>query len=476
MKQISASLVEARRALAGSSMTDAALRSSSDSDLLAAIGAAADLVRVVEVIQARLASEAARRSRPELGHAGLASREGFVNAAALVRSLTRSSGRDAARSIRVGDLLGETDDVHTHQPGDESVFGEIAAAVREGRLGVDGADQVLRSLAPVVADVDPDLLRDATVILGFESGTRNVDDLAVMARGVRDTLDRVGIIDRERYLRRQRRLVRGRVIDGLRRVTLVLDPETDAIILGAIDHALSPRLGGPRFTRADDQARAIALVDDERTNEQLALDTLTELVRIGIDKDDGRILGQVKPALRVTVSLDDLLAGVDAAGVEHPDTDTGVAWLEGSPEPVSAATARRILCDRGALPVVVGGLGVPVDIGATRRLFSGPQRVALSIRDGGCRFGDCDRPASWCEAHHVDPFHPIDPGAAPGPTTLANGILLCRRHHLILHDNGWHIRRGLNPGDFDLIPPASIDPEGTPRPMRRKAPPWLKTG
>jgi len=47
------------------------------------------------------------------------------------------------------------------------------------------------------------------------------------------------------------------------------------------------------------------------------------------------------------------------------------------------------------------------------------QRKALIVRDGGCIFPGCDRPASWCDAHHI--IHWLD----SGPTDLWNLCLLC---------------------------------------------------
>jgi hypothetical protein len=200
----------------------------------------------------------------------------------------------------------------------------------------------------------------------------------------------------------------------------------------------------------------------------MALDVLVDLVRIGVDRDDGAILGSSKPTLRVTISLDDLTRAVDAFGHEHPDTDTGVAWLEGSTEPLSAATARRLLCDTGALPIVLGGGSELLDLGRTRRLFTSTQRVALANRDGGCRWPECDRPPSWCEAHHINPY------STGGKTDLAQGVLLCRRHHLLLHNNGWRIDQAPSPGELLLTPPGSVDPARGPRPMPIKLPHWLK--
>jgi hypothetical protein len=53
-------------------------------------------------------------------------------------------------------------------------------------------------------------------------------------------------------------------------------------------------------------------------------------------------------------------------------------------------------------------------------------------RDGGCRFPGCDRAASWCDVHHVQ--HWIN----GGETAPENLLLLCRRHHRLLH-HGWTV-------------------------------------
>ena len=66
--------------------------------------------------------------------------------------------------------------------------------------------------------------------------------------------------------------------------------------------------------------------------------------------------------------------------------------------------------------------------------MSPAQRAALALRDRGCTFPNCDRPAGWCDAHHID--HWID----GGPTDLDNLTLLCSRHHHLLHEGGWLVR------------------------------------
>ena len=82
----------------------------------------------------------------------------------------------------------------------------------------------------------------------------------------------------------------------------------------------------------------------------------------------------------------------------------------------------------------MGGNGQVLDLGRTNRTVSPAQRKALIVRDGGCIFPGCDRPASWCDAHHI--IHWLD----SGPTDLWNLCLLCSAHHHIVHDGGWRLR------------------------------------
>jgi hypothetical protein len=66
------------------------------------------------------------------------------------------------------------------------------------------------------------------------------------------------------------------------------------------------------------------------------------------------------------------------------------------------------------------------------------------------------------EAHHIDEYKKDH-----GNTDIADGICLCRFHHLTLHNNGWHItRQGSN---YWLIPPARLDPEQTPIRLHTKS-------
>jgi hypothetical protein len=82
---------------------------------------------------------------------------------------------------------------------------------------------------------------------------------------------------------------------------------------------------------------------------------------------------------------------------------------------------------------------------------------------GGCAAPGCDRPPSWCEAHHIV-FWARD----GGKTDLDDGILLCRHHHLLFHNNGWEIRRD-DLRRYWLVPPGDVDPARKPRELVSKS-------
>ncbi|WP_141014948.1 HNH endonuclease signature motif containing protein [Nocardioides sambongensis] len=98
---------------------------------------------------------------------------------------------------------------------------------------------------------------------------------------------------------------------------------------------------------------------------------------------------------------------------------------------ISAAQARRLACTAKILPAVLGGKSEVLDLGRAQRLFSPAQRKALRLRDRTCRAEGCTVPATWCEAHHLDPW------SRGGRTDLADGVLLCNFHHHREHDPGY---------------------------------------
>jgi len=107
--------------------------------------------------------------------------------------------------------------------------------------------------------------------------------------------------------------------------------------------------------------------------------------------------------------------------------EVGVGTL-GDGTRVTSGEVRRLACAAGILPAVLGGDSEVLDLGRGRRLFSPAQRQALGVRHRECRAEGCTVPATWCEAHHRDPW------ATGGRTDLARAELLCSFHHHLVHD------------------------------------------
>jgi hypothetical protein len=386
-----------------------ACREASDAGVMEWLRLAGEAKKIADAHLALAAGELKRRSPHELGLAGLVRREGARTAEELLKAVTGVTGRDAVVAVRVGELAQAEGSVL----GDAVTGGSVSVQAAEAiRAGLDGAD------AP------PELVAEATEFLCEEAGSLDPDRLHKRAREVRDELDEAGIAGREAVLRGRRSLRRLELRDGMKRLIWDYDPLTAGVVDEIYDRATSPRRGGPRFVDPEQKERAEALENDDRTTEQIASDAFTELLRQGASMPTDVLLGKGAPAVRVLVQATDLIAG------------TGHGVIEGSGESVSIGTVQALTCNQGSQTALVDSLGDVLDLGREQRLYSRHQRIALAIRDGGCLWKGCERPPSWCEAHHIDHY-----ARDHGRTDLQRGVLLCKHHHLKLHNEGWQIRR-----------------------------------
>ncbi|MDF1604552.1 HNH endonuclease signature motif containing protein [Nocardioides sp. YIM 152315] len=128
--------------------------------------------------------------------------------------------------------------------------------------------------------------------------------------------------------------------------------------------------------------------------------------------------GGVNATVTVLIDLDVLLDRLEKAGV----LDTG--------EKISPALARRLACEAGIIPAVLGGDSIPLDLGRKRRYFTEHQRVAMLLRDHGCTAEGCDH-TTGLHAHHRIRW------TDGGTTNLDNGTLLCHWHHNRAHDSNY---------------------------------------
>ena len=95
-------------------------------------------------------------------------------------------------------------------------------------------------------------------------------------------------------------------------------------------------------------------------------------------------------------------------------------------------SVRRLSCDADKVTVVNGDDGEPLSVGRKTRIVPAAIRRALRARDKGCTFPGC-RNSRFVDAHHVRHW------AAGGETRLDNLLLLCSRHHRLVHEGGYRI-------------------------------------
>lgn len=224
--------------------------------------------------------------------------------------------------------------------------------------------------------------------------------------------------------------------DGTVALNGVFDPESGSTIQGAVTNLARDML------RAEGEGRR-----PETTGGQRMADALTHLAIAGTAVDygseaDGDLI-PARPArvlLHVRCDADVLTGDLERArqrGAHVGDTSLGVA--------LSAATIRRLACDAGVIPTVLGGDSQILDVGRMRRTATAAQRSALEHRDGHCVFPGCDRPPGWCQVHHLIPWK------TGGSTNLDNLVMLCGTHHHMLHEGRWKLRR--DSSGWVAIPP-----------------------
>jgi hypothetical protein len=368
---------------------------SSDAELLAELGALETQLHATWTQMLSLIAEIDSR--------GTASAVGYRSTVELVRAVARvprSEARsrvDAAADVLPGRGLGGAP-VEPRLP-------ETAAAVAEHAIGAADVAVIRSVLARIPphlgaqqrAQVEAELARQARIL--------DAGQLAVLGKRMLAYLDQDGRPPKE-HQQTQRHL-RFHDRHGGYELNGWLDREAAEIVRSA----LSP-LAAPRPT-TDTEV-------DLRTAAQRDADALVELAHRALGSGELPTEGGERPQVVVTVSLPVLQGLIGTASLA----------LGG---PINAEIARRIACDAELIPAVLGSRGEPLDVGRASRTVPTAIRRAVILRDGGCAFPGCPIPGRWCEIHHV--IHWVD----GGPTSLANCVALCGRHHHLIHHTDWWI-------------------------------------
>jgi hypothetical protein len=335
----------------------------------------------------------------------VAEEDGAKDAAAWLASRLRVDRPAASASLRLAEAL-------------ERRWHVLAGAVRDGRVSIAQARVVARCLDDLAraGDVPAEVLTKAEAELVRLAAEHPPGDLrrlgeritTLVAPQLGEERDRKALERAEREASAATRLSMRRRGDGSTDLTARIPDQVAARLGTFLDAYTSPRTGdGPAHR---DRATGQVLPRDRMLGE--AFCSLVE----AIPSTAMPLHGGSATTVVVTVDLDTLREGVGSATV-----DDGTR--------ITAAQARRLACQAGVVPAVLGGESQPLDLGRTRRLFTSTQRTALTLRQPTCRAEGCEVPASWCEAHHA-----TQPWSQGGTTNLADGMLLCPWHHHRAHD------------------------------------------
>lgn len=344
--------------------------------------------------------------------AGTGADTGATSATSWWAHTTRTTRAEAQRVARLADAL----EHHDH----------VAAALAAGDLRSDQARVIVDAVDDLPNEVDAWVPAAATGFLLEKAGEHDAKALRVLGRRVLEVIDPAAAdLDEARRLEAEEADARaaasftmtddghGRSHGRFTIPTLhaaILRKHLMAVSLGPHGRATTPPTAcdGAADVPRHEQAR-----DRTLTRHRMGLAFLHHLETRAEDAVPSA--GGVPATVVVTMQLDTLLGGLRAASL-----DTG--------NRISAGEARRLACRAGIIPVVLDGASMPLDLGRRRRFHSEAQRIAMGIRDGGCRAAGCDAPPALCQAHHRIEW------SRGGGTSVEDGYLLCPRHHGRVHD------------------------------------------
>ncbi len=163
---------------------------------------------------------------------------------------------------------------------------------------------------------------------------------------------------------------------------------------------------------------------DTRRFERRLADALVEVAAHALDIGAVPGSGGTRTHLQLTASVETVMALDGAPG--------GVLEYGGA---VTSTTAQRLTCDAGVRRILLGPKSAVIEVGRELRLPGVAARAALQARSGGCEWPKCDRPVAFTNAHHMVHW------GQGGTTDVANLVLLCYRHHWMIHEGGWQLAR-----------------------------------
>ena len=320
-------------------------------------------------------------------------RDGSVSMTAWLRRHCRMSNRDAAALVHEGRFLDK--------------FSAVAEAVRDGVLS---AGQVRALRSATVPATEPVLAAEQADLVGIVAGlsVADTDKAAGLWRQRAEAL-----VDLPEPVEPNRELRTSRTADGL------------------VGRFVLDDAGSVQFREAIRIASTWDGVGDERDNARRSADALVDICAFFNSNHQ-------RPGTRRQRPHVELMADEESLG------DKPLAWT-GDHAYLGTATTDMILCDCVIHRVLRSGSTI-LSYGRATRTVPADLFRAVAARDGGCRYPGCDRKVAWCDAHHIHYWRRL------GLTDLENLVLLCNRHHHLVHRLELHVKL-LPSGELEVTQP-----------------------
>ena len=310
-------------------------------------------------------------------------------------NLTRAT---AFRTVRVAAGLGRYD--------------QVREAMAQGRVHTEQVEVIVKALDDLLDDLDPTLVEEAEGHLVTEAGRFDAVGLKKLGRRLLEVVDQDAADAHEaKLLEKEERDAQAAMRltmydDGHGKVhgRFVLDSTTGAALRKMVLAVAAPK----------HQAATQGPLGERKPTAERMGQAVGELInRYPVGKLPQA--GGLNATLVVTMTLDSLMGGLKAAQL-----DTG--------QTISASLARRMACEAGIIPAVLGGKSEVLDLGRSRRFHSRAQRIAKLLTAGGCQVDGCDAPPGLTHLHHKIEW------SLGGRTDLDNTIMICGPHHARAHD------------------------------------------
>jgi hypothetical protein len=284
------------------------------------------------------------------------------------------------------------------------------AALAQGRIHADQAEVIITGLADLPDDLDPELVEQAEAHLIEQAQQFDANALRHLAKRLLE------VVAPDAVDAHEAKLLEKEEADAAKATSFTMWEDGHGKVHGrfTIDALTGAMLKKHLFALAAPRHRASqGPLGERRPTPQRLGQAFAELIQRYPTKRLPKA-GGLNATVVVLIQLDTLLGGLKAAHL-----DTG--------ESVSPSLARRLACEAGIIPAVLGGESQVLDLGRKQRFYTEAQRIAKTIETGGCQVEGCDWPPGMCHLHH--PIRWVDGGG-----TNRDGIMICPHHHARAHD------------------------------------------